>query len=181
METYTREQADDMVREAVEKTERSFGGTFKRLKAENEELRAQSDAERGEFEAERTELRRLLDERDAEIGERGRRIEELAVGAELARQLASGSPVPERFIDPKSIAYSDDPEELKRSVAETVERARAEFETILGEAGIVMNADARHTPNPTNPAGRDGSAGRDLKAASAREALGDMARRGLLK
>ena len=181
METYTREQADDLVREAVEKTERSFGGTFKRLKAENEELRAKADTDREGSEAERAELKRLLDERDAELGERGRRIGELAVRAELTRQLASGVMVPERFVDPGSIVYSDDPEELKKSVAEAVERARAEFESILGEAGIVTGAAARLTPNPTNPAGRDGSAGRDLRAASAREALGDMARRGLLK
>ncbi len=181
METYTREQADDMVREAVERTERSFGGTFKRLKAENEELRAKADAEREGREAERAELKRLLDERETELGERGRRIRELAVRAELTRQLTSGVMVPERFVDPGSIVYSDDPEELRRSVAEAVERARAEFATILGEAGIVTDAGTHRTPNPTNPAGRDGSANRDLRTASAREALGDMARRGLLK
>lgn len=40
MKAYTEEQVEEMVREAVEKTERSFSGTFKRLKSENEELKA---------------------------------------------------------------------------------------------------------------------------------------------
>ncbi len=38
MITYTENQAQEMVQEAVAKTELSFGGTFQRLKEENEKL-----------------------------------------------------------------------------------------------------------------------------------------------
>ncbi len=39
MKTYTEEQVEEMVQEAVAKSERSFGGTFKRLKSKNNELK----------------------------------------------------------------------------------------------------------------------------------------------
>jgi len=195
METFTREQVEEMVREAVEKTERSFGGTFKRLKAENEELLARIETDSEERGVEKTESERILAERDtllaekdrelaareAVLAERGLRIQELAIGAELARQTAKAGPLPERLIDRASIVWSEDPDELRKSVAEAVERGRAEFESILGEAGIVRDGESRREPNPTNPAGRDGASGRDLRTASAREALTDMTKRGLLK
>ncbi len=39
MKTYTEEQANEMVQEAVAKVERSFGGTLQNLNEENEKLR----------------------------------------------------------------------------------------------------------------------------------------------
>jgi len=47
---YTEEEMEERVREAVERTERSFGGTFKRLKSENEELRTAVEAAASEIE-----------------------------------------------------------------------------------------------------------------------------------
>ncbi len=44
MKTYTEEQVDEIVQEAVAKVERSFGGTFKRLKSENEEFKTRTQA-----------------------------------------------------------------------------------------------------------------------------------------
>jgi hypothetical protein len=178
---YTEEQAEEMVREAVEKTERSFGGTFKRLKAENEELRAQFDAQREAHEADRAALEEKIAEYDREVDEKGKRVAELAVRGEIRRQLGREGALPERFIAAEAIQYSEDPEELERAVAEAIAKGREEFGAALREAGIVVPADGRGGPNPTNPAGRDATAGRDLKAAAAREALGDMARRGLLR
>ncbi len=44
MTGFTEVQVEEIVREAVEKTEKSFGGTFKRLKSENEELKYKFEA-----------------------------------------------------------------------------------------------------------------------------------------
>ena len=181
MEEFTVERVEEMIREAVEKTERSFGGTFKRLKSENEEILGRFDAEREKHDAERAELERRLAEREEVLAERERRLAEIAVRAELNRQIASTGPIPERFIDAGAIPYSEDPEELKRAVTEALERGRAEFDAALREAGVAPGGGARTASNPTNPAVRDGSAGRDIKAAGARDALKDMSRRGLLR
>jgi len=178
---YTEEQVEQLVREAVEKTERSFGGTFKRLKSENEELRAQAEAARAEFEPERAALEGRVAEYDRELAEKGRRIAELAIRGEIGRQLSEGGSLPERFIQPEGIQYSENTEELTRAVADAISRGREEFEAVLREAGISVEAELKGGSNPTNPAGRDAVAGRDLKAAAAREALHDMARRGLLR
>jgi hypothetical protein len=171
---YTEEQVEELVREAVEKTERSFGGTFKRLKSENEELRA-------EVETEHVALESRIAEYDRELAEKGRRIAELAIRGEIQRQLAKGGSLPERFIPTDGIPYSDKPEKLEKAVADAIARGRDEFETVLREAGIQVAPEPRGGSNPTNPAGRDTTVGRDLKAVSAREALRDMAKRGLLR
>jgi hypothetical protein len=178
---YTEEQVEEMVREAVDKTERSFGGTFKRLKSENEELRAQVDAAQGRFEAESAALESQIAEFNHELAEKGRKVGELTIRGEIRRQLAEGGPLPERFIPTEGIPYSDNPEELEKAVANAISRGREEFETVLREAGINVAPEPRVGSNPTNPAGRDAAVVRDLKAVSAREALSDMARRGLIR
>ena len=43
MATYTEEQVEEMVQEAVNKSERSFGGTVHRLKVENEKLKGSNN------------------------------------------------------------------------------------------------------------------------------------------
>jgi len=180
MTEYTDERVEAMVREAVEKTERSFGGTFKRLKSENEELAR----EREEALARAGEEKRVLEERVAELERlaalRGDRIAELAVRSEIERQLKDKGPVPERFIDREAIVFDDDPAILAENVGRAIEEGKREFEEALAAAGIARDRE-RNPVNPTNPAVRDTIAGRDLKRAGARDALADMARRGLIR
>jgi hypothetical protein len=171
---YTEEQVQEMVREAVEKTERSFGGTFKRLKAENEELLEKYGALREENETGRTALEQAVTEKD-------RQRAELAIRLEISRQLVEEGPLPARFVPVENIPYSEDPEELQHAVTEAIAEGRTEFEAVLREAGITMGSETRGVPNPTNPAGRDSATGRDIRANAAREALRDMAKRGLLR
>jgi len=45
-DTYSEEQVDEMIQEAVAKTEKSFAGTIKRLKEKNEKLVTVEDAKR---------------------------------------------------------------------------------------------------------------------------------------
>jgi len=179
MKSYTEQEVEEMVRDAVERTEKSFGGTFKRLKSENEELAAEYET----LTADREETVNRYEERIAALeSERDtgqNRISELAVRGELARQLAKGEPLPERFIDPGAIEYSDDPEVLGANVAAAVENGRREFGGMLRELGI--DPAAPGTVNPTNPPSRDPRTSRDLSRSGARDALRDMARRGLLR
>ena len=52
----TEEQVEEMVLEAVEKTEKSFGGTFKRLKSENEELAKKYESAAAEYDSAKKEM-----------------------------------------------------------------------------------------------------------------------------
>ncbi|MHB9030864.1 MAG: hypothetical protein ACYC9O_19005 [Candidatus Latescibacterota bacterium] len=181
MEQFTPEQVEEMVREAVEKTEKSFGGTFKRLKSENEELRAELDAAKMQHESEHAALEEKIAAADRELAGKLAKVSELAVREEIHRQLAGKGPLPERFIPVAEIPYSENPEELTASVTEAIEKGRREFEATLREAGISLKPEAGSSGNPTNPAGRGSGAASDLKSASARDALRDMAKRGMLR
>lgn len=183
MPEYTDERVEEMIREAVEKTERSFGGTFKRLKSENEALREEYAATLETGNEASAALERRIAELEALLDERTQKVSVLAVQSELERQLREKGPVPERFIDRGSIVYTDDPEALAQSVGEAVERGKQEFERTLAEMGIESPAgqNPANPVNPTNPAARDTSALRDMKRLGARDALSDMTRRGLLR
>ncbi|MCE5248991.1 hypothetical protein LLG96_02095 [bacterium] len=182
MSEYTREQVEEMVQEAVEKTERSFGGTFKRLKSENEELRAQFESIAAEQETARGTMERRIAELESSLKERDSRISELAIRGEFQKQLREKGPLPERFVDMEAIAYSEDPEILGASVAEAIDKGRREFEQVLSEHGIaVPSGAAGRTANPTNPPNRDTATAHNLKSAEAREALHDMVSRGLIR
>jgi len=181
MEEFTQEQAEEMVREAVEKTEKSFGGTFKRLKSENEELRTEIEAMKEKNLSERTVLEEKIAAAEKEIAEKRAKLGELAVREEIRVQLEGKAPLPERFIPSGEIVYSENPEELAASVAAAVEKGRCEFEAVLLEAGISLKPDSGASGNPTNPAGRGAGSASDRKSASAAEALRDMAKRGMLR
>ena len=128
---YTEDQVEEKVREAVEKTERSFGGTFKRLKSENEELKTQYESVAAEHQKDREELNNRVVELEETISQSSRHISELAIQGELHKQLREKGPLPERFIDIGSIAYSDDEEIFRANVAEAVDKGRREFEQLL--------------------------------------------------
>jgi hypothetical protein len=181
MSDYTQEQIEEMVQEAVEKTERSFGGTFKRLKSENEELKAQYESAMTEHETVRSAMEKRIEELETLLSERARHISELAIRGELQKQLRERGPLPERFVDIESIAYSEDPETLSASVAEAIDKGRREFEQVLSEHGIALPSAANRTANPTNPPSRDTATAHNMKSAEAREALSDMVRRGLIR
>ncbi len=181
MDQYTQEQVDEMVREAVEKTEKSFGGTFKRMKSENEELRTELDDVTAQHRREKTSLEEKIAAAEKNLAETQTKMREMAVREEIRRQLAGKGPLPERFIPPAEIAYSDDPAELSASVADVIEKGRGEFDAMLREAGISLKPETGASGNPTNPAGRGAGAVDDRKSASAREALRDMAHRGMLR
>lgn len=181
MEQLTREEVEELLREAVEKTEKSFGGTFKRMKAENEELQARLDAEQARFTDERAALESRIAEFDRELAEKRAKVGELAVREEIRRQLEGKAPLPERFVPLAEIPWNDDPEALSTAVAGALEKGRREFEETLREAGIPVGAETGAPSNPTNPAGRGTGTARDLKAASARDALKDMTMRGLIR
>ncbi len=185
MTQYTEEEIEERMREAVERTERSFGGTFKRLKSENEELRAAMEAAASEREAaaaaaeaeRRTLAERIAGlERDTETHRA--RAAELAVQAEIERHLRETGPIPERFIDRAAIAWDDDPNTLRANVHEAVERGRKEFEEAIAAFGVLPERSAAVPANPTNPPARSV---RDLRRAGARETLADMRRRGLIR
>ena len=181
MDQYTQEQIDTMVREAVEKTEKSFGGTFKRMKSENEELRTELDAAIAQHQREKTSLEEKIATAEKNLAETQTKMREMTVREEIRRQLAGKGPLPERFIPLAEIAYSDDPAELSASVADGIEKGRGEFDAMLREVGIDLKPETPASGNPTNPAGRGAGAGEDRKSASAREALRDMAHRGMLR
>ena len=181
MTQYTEEQVEEMMREAVQKTERSFGGTFKRLKSENEELTTALEAAMNTREEERrTHEERIVGLED-DLGRRTACISELAVGGEIERQLRETGPLPERFIDRGAIGYDDDPDTLRANVSHAIETGRREFEDAVRQAGMSVGRDDRAAANPTNPPSRDTATARDLRRAGARETLSDMRRRGLLR
>jgi len=182
MTQYTEEQVEEMVREAVEKTERSFGGTFKRLKSENEEYRARYEDAVAELGREKETMEQRIRELETLAENGSKRIAELAVTGELHRQLRErGTAVPERFIDTAGIEYSEDPEKLGANVAAAIERGRKEFEDALSGMGIALPGDAPAPANPTNPPSRDFVTARDLRRSGARETLDEMMGRGLLR
>jgi len=181
MSGYTEEQVEEMVREAVEKTEKSFGGTFKRLKSENENLASELESLRSGYSDERREMEERLGELESLLADSRVRVSELAVRGELMRQLRDTGPLPEQFVDIDAIAYSEDPQELKRNVTEALERGRREFDSALEEMGVQVPETQRAAANPTNPANRGTAVAHDLRRAEAQTALRDMTRRGLLR
>jgi len=181
MREYTEQQVEEKVQEAVEKTERSFGGTFKRLKSENEELKAKYESAVTEHETVRREMENQIAELEESISKTTQHISELAIRGELQKQLREKGPLPERFVDIESIPYSDDQETLKANVAEAVENGRKDFEQLLSEHGISLPGTTNRTVNPTNPPTRDTTTAHNMKSAEAREALHDMVRRGLIR
>jgi len=181
MSGYTEEQVEEMVQEAVTKTERSFGGTFKRLKSENEELRTAYEKTLSEQDTAHSTLEKRIGELEAIISEKNSHISELAIRGELQRQLREKGPIPERFLDVGAIEYSDDPETLGRNVSEVIDRGRREFEQVLGDYGISFQHAPSAAGNPTNPASRDTTTAHSLKSAEAKEALQDMVRRGMIR
>lgn len=180
MSSYTEEQVEEIVQEAVGKTERSFGGTFKRLKSENEELKTAYEKAVTEHEEISSSLEKKIAELDSTISGNNTHISELAVRGELQKQLKEKIGLPERFLDAESIEYSDDPETLSNNVAEAIEKGRKEFELALSEHGIPI-PQSSSAGNPTNPPTRDTTTAHSLKNVEAKGALKDMVRRGLLR
>ena len=183
MPEYTEDQIEEMLADAVDKTEKSFGGTFKRLKCENEQLRAEIQAASDGYQSSREEMEARIGDLESLLIESGGTIAELTVSGEIQRQLKNGAPLPERFIDREAVSYSGDPEELSASVAAVIERGREEFEAVLAEVGAVPSEyeAAIRAANPTNPPLRDSTVARDIRKNGAREALADMSRRGMLR
>ena len=181
MSEYTVEQVEEMMQEAVVKTEKSFGGTFKRLKSENEELKTAYEAAAAEYDAARKEKEHRIEDFETLLSESTKQISELAVRGEVQRQLREKGPLPERFVDVESIEYSTDPEILSENVRAAVDSGRGEFEQILAGVGIALPEAAQPPVNPTNPPSRDTKTAHDLKKAEAHDALYDMTRRGLLR
>ena len=181
MSEYTTEQVEEMVREAVEKTERSFGGTFKRLKSENEDLAKKYETAEAEKETVRHELSEKVSSLESSLEDSRRRISELAVRGELERQLREKGPLPERFVDVDRIEYSDDPETLSASVADVIEEGKKNLETALHNMGIDPVYTGRAAANPTNPPSRDTTTAQDLKHEATKHVLRDMMNRGLLR
>jgi hypothetical protein len=185
MTQYTEEEIEERVREAVERTERSFGGTFKRLKSENEELRtamensaAEREATAAAIEAERRALAERLEGLERETETHRVSAAELAVKAEIERHLRETGPIPERFIDRAAIVWDDDPDTFRANVREAVERGRKEFEEAIAAFGVIPDRTPGAAANPTNPPTRSF---RDLRRAGAREMLAEMRRRGLIR
>jgi len=175
------EQVEEMVREAVEKTERSFGGTFKRLKSENEDLGKKYEAVAAEYEAAKRELAETISSLESRLDDSRKRISELAVHGELQRQLREKGPLPERFINVDRIEFSEDSETLIANVAREIEEGRKSLETALQDVGIDPARSRRTAANPTNPPSRDTTTAQDLKHAATKNVLSDMINRGLLQ
>jgi len=178
---FTEAQVEEKVHEAVEKTERSFGATFKRLKSENEELRQQFESIHTEHESTRGDLEQRIGELESSLSESRKHISELAVRGEIQKQLREGGPLPEHFIEPDSIPYAEDPEELRTNVEAAIDLGRKEFEQALAEQGIKLPKTTAPGANPTNPPNRDTSTAQNMRNAEARDALSDMIRRGLIR
>lgn len=181
MSGYTEEKVEEMVQEAVAKTERSFGGTFKRLKSEKEDLMVRFETIETEYTTAKKEMGLRITELESELEGKRKHISELAVQGELHRQLREKDFVPERFVNVNSIEYSDDTDKLKTDVADVIENGRQEFEKVLSDFGISTQRIVRLPGNPTNPPSRDSKTAYDIRHAEAREALNDMTRRGLLR
>ena len=181
MTQYSEEQVQEMICEAVDKTEKSFGGTFKRLKSENEELREKYESAMVQFENEKASYDSRMLDFDRELTEKKVKLSEMAVRGEIQKQVQEKGPIPERFINFNEISYSDDSETLSAAVTEALEKGRKDFELALQEAGLTISQENRAAGNPTNPPSRDQRTAHDLKAAGAKEALRDMAKRGLIR
>ncbi len=178
---YSEAQVEEMVSEAVEKTEKSFGGTFKRLKSENEELSRKFESAQAERNAAREELAHVSQEFETKLSERKKTISDLAIQSELQKQFREKGALPDRFINPESIEYSDDPEVLSANVAAEIEKGRASLANVLQDIGFVPPSPEQPTVNPTNPPSRDTKTAHDLKTAVSKEVLSDMRKRGLIR
>ena len=178
---YTEEQVEETVLEAVAQTEKSFGGTFKRLKSENEELQAKVGETLSGMESTQSEYQERIATLESKLGEREKTVSELAVKGEINRQLRESGPLPEQFINTDGIEYSDDPEILRENVAGELTRGRNALEVALKDMEVTTSAGQGTPVNPTNPPSRDTALSRDMKTAESQEVLHDMARRGLLR
>ena len=181
MPGFTEEQVEEMVQEAVVKTEKSFGGTFKRLKSENEELALKYEADLAEYDSAKKEMAEKINELESKIEESKKHVSELAVKGELQKQLREKGPLPEKFIDFGEIDYSDDPEILCANVAKSIENGRKNLEKVLQDIGIPLPRYQQTTVNPTNPPSRDTQTAQNLKNAATQEVLQDMVTRGLIR
>ena len=74
MSGLTEEQVEEIVQEAVAKTEKSFGGTFKRLKSENEELKQNYETTTVEYESAKEEMKQRVSELESKLAESKKRI-----------------------------------------------------------------------------------------------------------
>ena len=178
---FTEEQVEEIVHEAVEKTEKSFGGTFKRLKSENEELSTNYETALAERNSALEKLESSAKEFEVKLSESKKSISELAVQSELQKQFREKGALPDQFIDPGSIEYSDDPEILSSNVANEIEKGRKSLEKVLTNIGIAAPGVNKTTVNPTNPPSRDTKTAHDLKTAVSKEVLYDMRKRGLIR
>ena len=181
MSGFTEEQAEEMVQEAVVKTEKSFGGTFKRLKNENEGLKTKFEATIADYDSAKKEMEKRINELESKLTESKKRISKLAIKGELQRQLRVKGPLPEKFVDMEKIQYSDDPETLSSNVATAIDAGRKSLENVMQDIGISVPQHQQTTVNPTNPPSRDTRTARDLKRAASKEVLHDMVRRGLIR
>ena len=178
---FAEEQVEEMVHEAVEKTEKSFGGTFKRLKTENEELKTKYETALTEYNSARDEMERRVKELETNLSESKKSISELAIKGELQKQFREKGALPEQFVDLGKIEYSDDPEILSSNVANEIEGGRKSLEKVLQDIGISTTQNQQTMVNPTNPPSRDTKTAQDLKTAASKEVLYDMRKRGLIK
>lgn len=178
---YTEQQVEEKVREAVEQTEKSFGGTFKRMKSENEDLQAKLAEVQAEMENTRTEYQERVASLETSLGERDKTVADLAVRGEIDRQLRESGPLPEQFITAGNIEYSDNPDILRENVAGELTRGRNALDEALKDMGIAAPAGQGRPVNPTNPPSRDTSRSRDMKTAESQAVLHDMVQRGLLR
>ena len=182
MSGFTQEQVEEMVREAVEKTEKSFGGTFKRLKAENEELQKLRETSENDLLSAKSTLEKRVSELEQEVTARTQRISELAIRGEVSKQLREAGPVPEEFLDLSSIQYSGDPDILRAQVANAIDGGRKKLARVLDELGVAgLPEPFARGGNPTNPPSRDTRTAQDLKRSSSQDVLRDMLRRGLIR
>jgi len=177
---YTEEQVEEKVREAVAQTEKSFGGTFKRLKSENEELQAKLGETLAGMESAQSEYRERVTVLESQLEGRDKAVARLAVQSEINRQLRESGPLPEQFINAGGIEYSDDPDILRGNVAEELARGRSALDAALRDMGVCAPAGQGRPVNPTNPPSRDTTLSRGMKSAESRDVLNDMARRGML-
>ena len=181
MSGFTEEQVEEMVQEAVAKTEKSFGGTFKRLKSENEELQNNYEAAVAEYNASKNEMEKRINELEPILNESKKRISELAIESELQKQIRVKGPIPKNFLNMDTIQYSDDPEILSSNVTAALEEGRKQLENVLKDIGISVPQNQHTTVNPTNPPSRDTKTAGDLKNAASKEVLNNMMKRGLLR
>ena len=181
MSGFTEEQVEEIVQEAVAKTEKSFGGTFKRLKIENEDLKTRFEAAAADYDSANKEMDNRINELESKLTESKKRISELAIKGELQKQIRVKGPLPEKFVDVEKIQYSDDPEILSSNVAAAVEAGRENLGNVMQDVGISMPHNQQTTVNPTNPPSRDTKTARELKSAASKEVLHDMMRRGLIR